>query len=70
MPIDPNIPLMAGRGVTPLQGPLDAQARVQSLRSAMQQNELGRMKLDEAGRLQKQSEEGRQIFQEAGGDFR
>lgn len=63
MPIDYNIPLMAGRGVTPLQTPLESRQMVNTVRAQDMANQAERMKMED-------DQAARAIFRESQGDFR
>ena len=57
MVLDPNIILQAGRGVTPLQDPMESYGKAMSLASAMQQNQMGGLQLQQALQQQKDNED-------------
>lgn len=51
MALDPSIILQAGRGVVPLESPLDAMGKALAVKQAMQQNQMQSMQLEDARAL-------------------
>jgi hypothetical protein len=66
MAINPQIPLMAGQGVTPVKSRLQVEQEVLGLRNAQQANQMNQMAIEDRGIQRQQSEaESKQRIQES-----